>query len=239
MLIFMWAFFILLPVVFTWWGWKNVLFPIGIPLLKYTFVLLLFLVWFGICSAIMASPTWYRTFGWNTFTVAAESDPDSYGARDLLWTQENSVTPEGAYEPNWRTNRGLRPLSPSWHGQPEPEHKLPGWTAIFIPLGIIGLMWARNARLARRIKDDGGRDWASIHADMARIEAEVSGFHPKLLPSQPVDITPAKSSDDADFKAALKGLGYKDRDISRVMQQCREPTIEARIRHALQILVNT
>jgi hypothetical protein len=112
--------------------------------------------------------------------------------------------------------------------------------ALLIPVSIVGFMFLRNMNERRKLSQEpGGRSWDEIHSELGRMETDVFAAQrpmPVMLMQQaPVDVTP---SNDADFKAALKGLGYKDKDINAVAKQCSEPTIEARIRHALQILVN-
>lgn len=129
--------FAVFAIVFTVWGWKHVLAPLGYILAKVVTNGFRLLIWTGFVCALLAMPGVYRTWGVDIGDlITFPLDPDLRA--QYLEQRENRITPEGNFEPGWRTKRHQ-----PWDGKR--HHSWPTWTIILPVVGIYGLV-----RLTRR-----------------------------------------------------------------------------------------
>ena len=114
MLIATWLFIALFVLVFTAWGWRLVLIPVGRVLIPLLWKTLMFLVWTGFAGAVLMMPVTYRTFGWDLSDVLLAPVPELREKHRR--EREENYDPSGMYEPGWREKRGLPPLPEDWDG---------------------------------------------------------------------------------------------------------------------------
>lgn len=219
--------------MFTWWGWKHILYGIFWPIIKVMFRSIIFIWWTGFIIINLTSPWMYRIWGFNFATMFVPSTKRWF---------ENNFRPNMTWYPNWRVQDGLRPLPADWDGPV--QHLWPSWT-FWTMVGICIWFW-----LTTRVKDKTKkkRDDNEVYqdfADIIRPEPDMPRQSPlgevgNIL-ANTIDVTPrqqpkrAQAIDD-DFVSALKGLGYKMADIRRVAPKCMVGTLEERVRTALKFL---
>lgn len=143
--------FMIVPVIFTAWGWRHIIIPIGVPIAKMAWWSLIVIIWLGFAVGVTQSGWFYRAFGfcpaW-TFLEAFSPNP-----QQVRWKLENSVRPDGGWEPNWREIEGYDPLPPNWDGTP--KSLLPAWSfpIVCVGIGIAGLKMRRRQAQKQRSKE--------------------------------------------------------------------------------------
>jgi hypothetical protein len=135
--------------VFTAWGWRWVIIPVGVPLLSLFFRVLRFVIWFGFFWGVLDSTFSYRLFGTGP-TIALSHIVLGKSGQQLRWEMENASAPDGRPAPNWRVKRHLRPLPKDWDG--EGEHILPSGS-LWVLLGGILALWIRSVVRRRRRRE--------------------------------------------------------------------------------------
>lgn len=148
MLAFTWIIFGLFVLLFTSWGWRLVLIPVGRVLIPIVFKTLMFLTWTGFAAGVLLMPVTYRTFGWDLTDVVLAELPEAHARHRR--TREEDYNLSGMYEPRWRERSGLAPLPADWDG--EGEHLLPTWSMVPIGGGLLVLAYIGMRRL--RLRDD-------------------------------------------------------------------------------------
>ena len=148
MLIATWLFIVLFVLIFTAWGWRLVLIPVGRVLIPLLWKTLMFLVWTGFAGAVLMMPVTYRTFGWDLSDVLLAPVPELREKHRR--EREENYDPSGMYTPGWRGKRGLRPLPMDWDG--EGVHILPKWSVVPAGAGLVALVVAGRRRLRQRVR---------------------------------------------------------------------------------------
>ncbi len=140
MLLATWIFIAMFVLVFTAWGWRLVLIPVGRVLIPLIWKTLMFLVWTGFAGAVLMMPVTYRTFGWDLSDVLLAPVPELREKHRR--EREENYNPSGMHEPGWRAKRGLPPLGTRWDGSG--PHLLPGWSLLPIGAGLVFVMTRRR-----------------------------------------------------------------------------------------------
>jgi hypothetical protein len=142
-----WIALAIVPLVFTNWGWRLVLIPVGRVVVPLAWKALMALIWIGFAAALLMMPLTYRTFGFDlTDAFFLMSGPEQRAEHRRQ--REERINPEGSYDPGWRVRRGLRPLPSDWKG--EVGHLLPAWSAIPLGAGLLFLAIAGRRKLRAR-----------------------------------------------------------------------------------------
>ena len=145
MLIATWLFIAFFVLIFTAWGWRLVLIPVGRVLVPLLWKTLMFLVWTGFAGAVLMMPVTYRTFGWDLSDVLLAPVPELREKHRR--EREENYAPSGMFEPGWRAKRGLPPLPEDWDGQG--VHALPKWSVVPMGVGLAALVIAGRRRLGK------------------------------------------------------------------------------------------
>ena len=239
------AVFYVFMVLGTAWGFTRIIFPlVG---LAWNSLRVFVLVMLAITP--LFSGGWFRLFGYNAFDLAWL--PTSASQRQELrhYREENHAL-NGHWTPHWREQQGLAPLPKDWDGHS--EHRWPAVFSLLVPLILFGIYAGAN-RLYNRRKY--GVDSWSAKPDLIRTTPSMDNINMRLnkiigetlpyIDKWDVRIDqkfytpptrPAAQKPDTRFAAALRGLGYKDKDIREVSEMCTEQDLESRVRHALRIL---
>ena len=242
----------------TVWGVTRVLFP----LLKITWHTTRITILTMLVITPMFTGYWFRLFGYNAFDISWASMPAADKVELRRFREENHAL-SGSWEPKWREKQNLAPLPVDWDG--ESYHRYPGIASILVPLLMFGFyagvnllhniggpgtqLWRYIPRIPKSI-DMSKWSTADVNNELLRIFEENAaipeGWWPdqikfKPAPGQEVrDAIDAKiatvTTNDKEFTSALRGLGYKIADIRAVLPNCTEKDLEARVRHALQLL---
>jgi hypothetical protein len=240
----------------TVWGVTRVLFP----LFKITWTALRITVLTLLIIMPLFTGHWFRLFGYNAFDILWAPMPSASKA-ELRRFRENNHTLNGVWVKDWREKQGIEPLPADWDG--DSYHEYPAIVSLLVPLMIFGFYAGVN--LLHNMGKDGEQKWRRIprptlakhrsvptmdelNADLAEIFAEPipGGWYPRLPHKEPSiqdqmrDAVKRKiaatQKDDKGFVLALRGLGYKAADIKAISEQCTEPDLEGRVRHALKLL---
>jgi hypothetical protein len=248
------AIFYVLVVFGTAWGFTRIIFPLfGITwtALRITTLTLLMIT-------PLFSGAWFRLFGYNGFDIAWVG-LNGHQKQELRLYRENNHEFNGHWNPNWREQHGIEPLPADWDG--ESYHRWPALASLLIPAGLFGIYAGANWVYNRR--KYGISSWRAdpnhairttpsmdnLNKRLNKIMAEslpyLDDWNVKIDPAlqrylKPQVVgapaAPAAPKQDPRFAAALRGLGYKDKDIRAVADQCTETDLEARVKHALRLL---
>lgn len=132
-----WFALAMMPIVFTNWGWKKILIPVGWALLKFLFKAFQWGWWSGFVLVLFMTPLTYRTWGF-TLMHLIEHDQQFY------YEYERDHDMSTMYNPYWRKKQGLPPLDSRWTWSPNNvEHALPTWTVIVIPIVVGTVIYKR------------------------------------------------------------------------------------------------
>ena len=142
MLIATWLFIALFVLVFTAWGWRLVLIPVGRVLIPLLWKTLMFLVWTGFAGAVLMMPVTYRTFGWDLTDVLLAPVPE-LREKHRREREENYEPVRGCTSPGGGRSEGLPRLPDDWDG--EGQHALPAWSLIPAAIGILVFRRASKA----------------------------------------------------------------------------------------------
>lgn len=227
---------VLFVACFTWWGWKHILYGIFWPIIKFTFKAIIFTWWGGLILTNLLSQWMYRIWGFNLATLVSSDAKRWY---------ESNFTPDCMWYPNWRVYRGLAPLPPDWDGPV--DHLWPAWT-FFALIGFFTWFFLRTKRKDNAVRHEPKRSDNEIYKSFADI-IRPQDDDPRVSPigavtdmiGTTIDVTPRHKPRrdvdvDDDFMNALKGLGYKTKDIMNVAPKCNTGTLENRVRAALKLL---
>src|SRR5438270_9843310 len=149
-----WIALAIVPLVFTSWGWRLVLIPVGRVVIPLAWKVLMALIWIGFAGGVLMMPLTYRTFGFDLSDAVFMWSPQQWAEHRRQ--REENINAEGTYDPGWRENRGLPPLHADWDG--EVDHLLPAWTAIPLGGGLLLLAIAGRRKLRERAKGRGTGD---------------------------------------------------------------------------------
>jgi len=240
--------FFLIVILFTWWGWSRVLAPYVLPAVWSIWRVIQATMITMIIIAPLSSGWWFRTYGYDLTDLIVMPMLSKTEQQQFKWRRENNTTYSGDYVQNWREKSGQKQLPPDWKG--ESQHRLhPAWS-ILIPVGAIGAYIILESQYKRRNSVTTGkkrrrRQRNGVPTDeeqcdqLNRILARSASRRGKPFlagMSVPQASPPASTTDDRAFFSALRNLGYKSADIRDAAQRCTEQDLEARVRHALQIL---
>lgn len=228
--------FLIVPIVFTAWGWQHIINPILWPLLKLWGRLLVIVVWVGFAFSITGSGWFYRAFGVGMGDLIIALAPSEKARHYAIWHREDTITLDGHWEPHWREHHGLPSLPPDWEGPI--EHALSAWWLPVILLVIVGAVYVltkmESMRQARRAATHSSK---GITERLAQLGALMGTVDVSRLPArQTVLPVPVQNVSDKEFEGALKGLGFKITEIRRVAPMCQGVTLESRLIEALKLL---
>lgn len=223
------AFLLIFPVVGTWWGWKNIILPIGFPLIKWAYKALILTLWIGFWTAFLSTGWFYRSFGVNAIDVLVVVTDDEARQR-MLANREWNYDLEGNYRPGWNAD--------GRHSSNRTS-KMPPWSVLAIPGLTAGALWLSKRRRERRewrdlIMPDPKEARDELTNRLAR-QMEAIDKEEKRL-GFPTIIPPQRQRYDNDLLDSLLALGYKKSVASSVMSMAQGNTVEDRIKSALKLL---
>jgi hypothetical protein len=225
-------------VVFTAWGWRNVISPYVIPLVGFLWRVLVIVMWFGMFIAIISTPEWYRLFGWNLTDFT--SHIDQRHRMERLYDREVSYDLDGAYDPKWMQKAGRVPLPYNWDGHG--EHLLPEWA----PLVFIGVAYAfvryrrrQNGQYSVPLEKKPKKakpvevvqETEPEEDDGPSFRQQVAAWHDQKNKQKII-----KWDEDRELIGALKGLGYSGPQIKEVLPKNCSGPLWMRVKNALQHL---
>lgn len=240
--------FFLIPIFFTWWGWSRVLGPIGIPLVWTLWRIIYAIIITMVLIAPIGSGWWFRTYGYDLTDIVYMPLLSDEQWRGTRWRRENNIDLHGEYSPNWRKKQGMVQLPPEWNGHSEHSTN-PIWS-LTIPIGAIGgYLFLEKMYHGGKSTKRKKKIWRHRTGNLPSSEEQNDQLHRILARSAarrnksfavamafPPEPKPAAPTSDVQFTQALRNLGYKNDVIRDVATQCTEQDLEARVRHALQIL---